>query len=215
MDLTPALSEYVTSVSPAEPDVLRKLREETARTQDADMQISPDQGMFFQFLIRASGAKRCLEIGVFTGYSSISMALALPDDGRITACDKDPEWTAIARRYWRAAGVEHKIDLRLAPALATLDALIANGEAGTYDFVFIDADKSNYDNYWERSLVLTRPGGIIAVDNVLWYAKVIDQSVQDQDTVAIRAFNRKVAADPRVFAVMLPMRDGVTLGYKR
>ncbi len=166
-------------------------------------------------LVHLLGARRTLEVGVFTGYSSLSVALALPDDGRIIACDVSEEWTAIARRYWREAGVEHKIDLRLRPALQTLDDLIALGQGGTFDFAFIDADKENYANYFERALVLLRPGGLIAVDNVLWSGRVIDKSVKDADTRAIRAFNDKLKSDERVWISMLPIRDGLTLACKK
>mgnify|MGYP001010083997 CR=1 FL=1 len=210
----PELTAYLQRFSLKEPDVLRRLREETASNPQAGMQISPDQGQFFQFLIRATGAKKCLEIGVFTGYSSTAVALALPADGRLVACDVSDEWTSMARRYWREAGVVAKVDLRLGPAVETLDAMIANGESGTFDFAFIDADKPNYWNYWERTLTLLRPGGVIAVDNVLWHARVFNEAVQDETTLLMREFNRKVHDDPRVFMFLLPMRDGITLAYK-
>jgi caffeoyl-CoA O-methyltransferase len=179
------------------------------------MQISPDQGQFMALLIHLLGARRTLEIGVFTGYSSLAVALALPEDGRIIACDVHEEWTSVARRYWREAGVEKKIDLRLRPALETLDALIAGGEGGRFDFAFIDADKQNYANYFERALVLVRPGGLIAIDNVLWSGRVIDPAVRDADTLAIRAFNEKLHGDERVWLSMLPVRDGLTLACKK
>ena len=214
LNFTPQLAEYIRSVSLKEPDVLRRLRGETAQLPDFQMQISPEQGQFFRFLIHATAAKRCLEVGVFTGYSSISVALALPDDGHITACDVSAEWTNIARRYWREAGVERKIELHLAPALETLDSLIADGRAGSYDFAFIDADKPNYPHYWEKCLVLVRQGGVITVDNVLWSGKVADESVNDESTRILRDFNRKVSVDPRVDATLLAMRDGISLAYK-
>jgi caffeoyl-CoA O-methyltransferase len=194
--------------------VLGRLREETASNPQAGMQISPDQGQFFQFLIRATRARKCLEIGVFTGYSAASVALALPSEGRLVACDVSEEWTNVARRYWRESGVDQKVDLRLGPALETLDSMIANGESGSFDFAFIDADKPNYWNYWERVLTLLRPGGVVAVDNVLWHARVFDAAVQDETTRIMREFNRKVYEDPRVFMFLLPMRDGITLACK-
>lgn len=214
LNFTSHLADYIRSVSLKEPEVLKRLRDETASLPDAEMQISPEQGQFFRFLIQATGAKRCLEIGVFTGYSSTCMALALPEDGQLTACDVSPEWTAIARRYWREAGVEHKVHLRLAPALETLDNLIAAGHAGSYDFAFIDADKPNYFHYWERALALVRKGGVITVDNVLWSGRVADETVNDLSTRTIRDFNRMVAADSRVDTTLLAMRDGITLAYK-
>ena len=161
------------------------------------------------------GARKTIEIGVFTGYSSLVVALALPEDGRVIACDINEEWTAVARRYWREAGVERKIDLRLRPALQTLDDLIALGQAGSFDFAFIDADKENYESYYERCLTLVRPGGLIAVDNVLWSGRVIDAADQDKDTRAIRAFNEKLKSDERVWLSLLPIRDGVTLACKK
>jgi predicted O-methyltransferase YrrM len=202
-------------VTPREPDVLRRLREETASLPNAGMQISPEQGQFMTLLVHLLDARRTLEVGVFTGYSSLSVALALPEDGHIIACDVSEEWTAIARRYWREAGVERKIDLRLRPALQTLDDLIALGQAGSFDFAFIDADKENYADYYERALVLLRPHGLIAVDNVLWSGRVIDKSVKDADTRAIRAFNEKLKADERIWLTMLPIRDGLTLACKK
>ncbi len=198
-----------------EPDVLRRLREETAPLPMARMQISPEQGQFMGLLTRLLGARMTLEVGVFTGYSSISVALALPADGKIIACDVSEEWTSIARRYWVEAGVAHKIDLRLRPAVETLDALLAKGRAGSFDFAFIDADKSNYLNYYERCLELLRPGGLIAVDNVLWHGSVIDPAKQDEDTLAIRRFNLLVSEDERVWVSLLPLSDGLTLAMKR
>lgn len=179
------------------------------------MQIGPEQGQFMAFLLRLMGAKRCLEIGVFTGYSSLAAALALPEDGRIIACDVSEEWTAIARRYWREAGVEGKIELRLGPALDTLDQLLGEGEAGRFDFAFIDADKENYLSYYERVLPLLRSGGLIAVDNVLWSGRVADPEVADADTVAIRHFNDCLHRDERVDLCVVPIGDGLTLARKR
>ena len=213
--ITDSLWDYMRRVTLREPSILRRLREETASQPQANMQISPEQGQFMALLIHLLNARKTLEIGVFTGYSSLSVALALPDDGRVIACDVNEEWTSIARRYWREAGVEKKIDLRLKPALATLDDLIATGQGGQFDFAFIDADKENYANYFERALVLVRPGGLIAIDNVLWYGRVIDPAVTDADTKAIRAFNEKLHSDERVWLSMLPVRDGLTLACKK
>ncbi len=207
--------EYLLSVSLREAEVLTQLRQETARHPASIMQISPDQGQFMAFLVKLLGAKKTLDIGVFTGYSSLVVALALPEDGRVIACDRDPEATKIARRYWQAAGVEHKIDLRLAPALETLDRLIAEGQAGSFDFAFIDADKRNYLNYYERLLSLLRPGGVIAIDNVLWFGSVADPEDTDKRTIAIREFNQKVHQDRRVEISMLSIADGLTLVMKR
>jgi len=213
--ITPEVLKYLRRVTVREPDVARRLREETAANHDAGMQISPDQGQFLALLIHLIDARKTLEIGVFTGYSSLAVALALPDDGRIIASDVSEEWTAVAKRYWREAGVEHKIDLRLRPALQTLDDLIALGQAGSFDFAFIDADKENYSHYYERCLALIRPGGLIAVDNVLWSGQVMDDSFNDADTRAIRAFNEQMNTDQRVWLSMLPIRDGLTLACKK
>ena len=209
------LLDYIGRVTLREPEILRRLREETSNHPHGEMQISAEEGQFMALLVHLLSAHRTLEIGVFTGYSSLAVALALPDDGRIIACDVSEEWTSIARRYWREAGVERKIDLRLGPALKTLDDLIAQGQGGRFDLAFIDADKSNYINYYERALVLVRPGGLIAVDNVLWDGKVIDPSVNDADTCAIRAFNESLHGDERVWLSMLPIRDGLTLACKK
>jgi predicted O-methyltransferase YrrM len=209
------LWEYMRRVTLREPELLQRLREETAVYPNSSCQISAEQGQFMGLLTRLIGARRTIEIGVYTGYSALSVALALPDDGRIIACDINEEWTSIARRYWREAGVDGKIDLRLAPALATLDGLISSGQGNQFDFVFIDADKTNYANYYERALVLLRPGGLIAVDNVLWYGRVIDSSFDDPDTRAIRAFNQQLRSDDRVWLSMLPVRDGLTLACKK
>ena len=209
------LYEYLLSVSVREPEILSRLRKETALTPDFQMQISPEQGQLMALLIRLSHATKILEIGVFTGYSSLVMALSLPQDGKIVACDISHEWTSVARRYWTEAGVVHKIDLRLAPALATLDSLLANGEAETFDFAFIDADKKNYKAYYERSLKLLRPGGLIAVDNVLWSGRVADARDTEADTESIREFNRTLYADRRIFLSLVPIGDGLTLALKR
>jgi len=209
------LRDYLLSVSLREPDVLRRLREETASHEMARMQISPEQGQLMGLLVRAIGARRAIEVGVFTGYSSIAVARALPEGGRLLACDVSAEYTAIARRYWREAGVEDKIDLRLKPANETLDQLIADGGAGEYDFAFVDADKEAYDSYFERLLRLVRPGGLITVDNVLWSGRVIDPGHDDDpDTLAIRRFNEKLLGDDRVELSMVPIGDGLTIAMK-
>ena len=213
--LTESLHHYLLSVSLREPPILARLREETAQHPLANLQIAPEQGQFMALLVRLMGVKKCLELGVFTGYSALSVALALPPDGKLIACDVNEEWTSMARRYWQEAGVAHKIALRIAPALETLDKLLANGEAGSFDFVFIDADKENYTNYYERSLELVRHGGLIVIDNVLWSGRVADPNEQDVDTVAIRRFNTKLHFDERIDLSMLPLADGLTLAYKR
>jgi caffeoyl-CoA O-methyltransferase len=210
-----ALWDYIRRVSLREHDVLRRIREATASHPHVSCQIAAEQGQFMALLIHLMGARRTLEVGVFTGYSSTAVALALPDDGRIVACDVNKEWTAMARGFWREAGVEHKIDLRLGPAVGTLDKLLAEGQAGTFDFAFIDADKENYDAYYERALQLVRKGGLIAIDNVLWHARVIDPEMKDADTLAIRALNEKLHADQRVWLSMVTIGDGVTLACKR
>ena len=215
LGLTYELADYLRSVAVREPEVLVRLREETQRTvRAAMMQITPEQGAFMRMLIGMLGARRVLEIGVYTGYSSISMALGLPKDGLITACDTSEEWTEIARRYWREAGVEDRITLHLRPALETLDDLLADGAGGTYDFAFIDADKTNYDKYYERSLDLLRAGGVIAIDNVLWGGQVIDDDDSSEMTTAIRAINQKIYGDERIEVCMVPIGDGLTLARK-
>ena len=215
LGLTYELADYLRSVAVREPEVLVRLREETQRTvRAAMMQITPEQGAFMRMLIGMLGARRVLEIGVYTGYSSISMALGLPKDGLITACDTSEEWTEIARRYWREAGVEDRINLHLRPALETLDDLLADGAGGTYDFAFIDADKTNYDKYYERSLDLLRAGGVIAIDNVLWGGQVIDDDDSSEMTTAIRAINQKIYGDERIEVCMVPIGDGLTLARK-
>jgi predicted O-methyltransferase YrrM len=202
------------SVSGPNDTVRESLREETMKLPMAMMQISVEQGHFMSLLMKLLKAKKTLEVGVFTGYSSLVVAQALPEDGRIIACDVSEEWTSIGTRHWEQAGVAHKIDLRLAPALETLDGLLAAGEAGTFDFAFIDADKSNYDAYFERALQLLRPGGVIASDNTLWGGKVADSSVQDADTVALRNLNAKLHEDNRITLSFLPIGDGLTLAMK-
>ena len=212
--LTDELTIYIRQVALREPSVLRQQREASDLHPRASMQTSPEQGQFLHLLARLTGAKKALEVGVFLGYSSTWVALALPADGRIIACDQSEEYTAQARQLWRAAGVEDKIELRLAPAIDTLDALIAEGHSGTFDFAFIDADKANYVNYYDRAMVLVRPGGLIAADNVLWEGDVTDASKTDAETEAIRAFNRKLQADDRVTLSIVPLGDGLTLACK-
>jgi predicted O-methyltransferase YrrM len=213
--LSDELLEYMLSVSLREPDLLRKLREETATKPGAQQQIVPEQGQLMAFLIQLIGAKKTLEVGVFTGYSALSVALALPPDGRVIACDINPEVTAIARRYWKDAGVDEKITLKLAPALLTINELLAAGEGGTFDFIFIDADRMNYDIYYERSLELLRPKGLIMIDNVLWYGRVLAGDAMDAETVEIDRLNRKLRDDDRISLSLLPMSDGITLVMKK
>ncbi|BAY44181.1 O-methyltransferase family protein [Scytonema sp. HK-05] len=213
--LEKSIYEYLQSVSLREPEILAQLRQETAQHPRSRMQITPEQGQFMSLLVQLMGAKKTLDIGVFTGYSSLVVALALPPEGKVVACDLSEEYTAIARRYWQQAGVADKIELHIAPALDTLDKLIAQGEAGTFDFAFIDADKNNYDNYYERSLQLLRPGGLIAIDNVLQSGRVADPQEQDKITNSIRAFNQKLHQDPRITMSLVPIADGLTLALKR
>ena len=215
LNMSDTLFAYLREHSVREPDVLTRLREETGKLPLAAMQIAPEQGQFMQLLVKALGIRRALEVGVFTGYSSLCVALAMPEDGRITACDIDEDFTAIARRYWKAAGVDHKIDLRIAPALKTLDALIEDGLQEQFDFAFIDADKTGYKDYYERALTLLRRGGLIAVDNTLWNGNVADPDNNTEDTQAIRALNTHIHADERVDICMLPIGDGLTLALKR
>ncbi len=209
------LHAYMLDTMLREDPILRALREETARMPDAQMQIGPEQGQFMQMLARVMHAKKYLEIGVFTGYSSLALAQALPAGGRVVACDVSPEYTAIARRYWERAGVAGKIDLRLGPALDTLDDLLAHGEQETFDLAFVDADKANADLYYERCLRLLRSNGVLLVDNVFWSGKILDASVNDADTTALRAINAKAGKDDRVDATLLPICDGILMVRKR
>jgi len=215
LQLTERLRAYVLKHGARETAVQRRLRATTQRMPRASMQIGAEQGALLALLVRLMGAQRCIEIGTFTGYSALAVALALPPRGKIVCCDLSDEWTAIARRYWRRARVTHKIDLRLGPALATLDALLARGGAGRYDFAFIDADKESYDAYYERCLQLVRSGGLIAADNTLWGGTVAYPFATDPDTRALRAFNRKLHGDRRVELALLPVGDGLTLALKR
>ena len=208
------LYAYLLDNSLCEPEILRRLREENASHPKAEFQIAPEQGQFMRLLVQVLGVRRAIEVGVFTGYSALSVALAMPPGGRLVACDVSEEFTNIAKRYWEEAGVAQKIDLRLGPALETLDSLIRAGQAGSYDFVFIDADKVNYLAYYERALSLVRSGGLVAIDNTLWYGYVADDANNDSDTISIRALNRRILEDNRVLASLLPLADGLTLALK-
>ena len=212
--ITSDLAAYIRNVSLREPDVVRRLREETAGHPEANMQVSPEQGQFLGLLAHLMGARRTLEVGVFTGLSSLHVALALPPEGRLIACDVSEEYTSIARRYWREAGVADKIDLRIGPAVETLDELLSDGAEGSFDFAFVDADKENYIGYYEYAIKLLRPGGLVIADNVLWYGKVIDPDITDKDTVAIRAFNQYLKNDTRITLSVIPIGDGFTLAVK-
>jgi caffeoyl-CoA O-methyltransferase len=213
-EVTPALGDYIRAVILREAPILVRLREETARNPHAGLQVSPEQGQFLALLARLVGAKQTLEVGTFTGYSSLCVAMALPEDGRIVACDVSEEWTSVARRYWKEAGVENQIDLRLGPAIGTLRRLIEEGRGNTFDFAFIDADKANYQAYFDCAVELVRSGGLIVIDNVLWHGKVIAPEAQDRDTLAVREFNRKLHADRRVEISLAPIGDGLTLARK-
>lgn len=215
LNLDDTLYRYLLDVSLREHPVLAELRAANRGHPRASMQIAPEQGQLMALLVKLIGARRTIEIGTFTGYSALAVALALPEDGRVLACDVSREYTDTARGYWRKAGVEHKIDLRLAPALDTLDGLIARHESDNFDFAFIDADKTGYDGYYERCLTLLRQGGLIAVDNVLWGGSVADPSDQRPSTLAIRAINALVAHDQRVSASLVPIGDGLFLVRKR
>ncbi len=215
IEIDDRLHDYILAHSLREPEVLRRLREETAKLPGANMQIGPEQGQFMALLVELIGARRTIEIGTFTGYSALVVALALPPEGRVVACDVSADYTAVARRYWAEAGVADKIELHLAPALETLDRLLAEDQAASFDFAFIDADKVNYNAYYERALALLRPGGLIAIDNVLWNGKVVDEAGADPDTRAIQALNTALKDDSRVTISLLPLGDGLTLARKR
>ena len=214
IELNQSLRDYLINVSVKESGVLKDLREETLQLDEFQMQISPEQGSFLSFLVKLINAKHTLDIGVFTGYSSLVVALQLPQNGYVTACDTNEEWTEIAQKYWKEAKVEDKIDLHIAPAVETLEKLISNGNEGLYDFSFIDADKINYKHYFEQSLTLVRKGGVIAIDNVLWGGRVLDNSDTEPATRAIREFNSKLYKDDRVAISMIPIGDGLTLAQK-
>ena len=213
--LTDDLYDYYLDVAIREDEVHRRLREETGKLENAQMQISPEQGQFMTLFVAAMGAKTALEIGTFTGYSALCIAEGLPDDGELIACDIDEEWPSFGKRYWAEAGVGHKVEFRAGPASDTLSALIAEGREGDFDFVFIDADKRGLEDYYEKSLRLVRPGGVIAVDNTLWSGKVADPSVSDEATKSIRGFNARVIDDQRVSLSLVPIGDGLTLLRKR
>lgn len=213
--LTDELYAYMRSVSLREPEILRRLREETSHDPMSMMQISPEQGQFMSMLIKLLGARRTLEVGVFTGYSSLCVALALPPDGKLIACDVSKKWTDVAWRYWQEGGVADIVELHLAPAIETMDHLLAHHEAEKFDFIFIDADKDNYDGYYERALSLLRAGGLMAIDNVFWGGRVADPRERGKDTLAVRALNEKIRGDERVDLSMIPIGDGLTLARKR
>ncbi len=215
LPLDDRLYDYLLRHSLREPEALAKLRAETASHPKVNMQIAPEQGQFMQMLVRLLGVRRAIEVGVFTGYSSLAVALAMPADGRLLACDVSEEFTAIARRHWQSAGVADRIELVLAPARQTLDARLAAGESGLYDFAFIDADKTSYLAYYERLMSLVRPGGLIVVDNTLWGGEVANPGNRDEDTVALREFNDVLLADPRIDLSLLPLGDGLTLARRR
>jgi predicted O-methyltransferase YrrM len=215
LGLPDELQAYLVAHGVREPEPLQRLRAETAKLPQHDMQIAPEQGALMAMLVRLTNARRCLELGTFTGYSAMAVALALPPDGRITCCDVSRKWTDIAKRHWTDAGVADRIDLRLGPALDTLDQLLTDGRAGSYDFAFIDADKRNYPAYYERVVQLLRPGGLVAIDNVFWGGEVADASVDDDDVRAVRQLNDTIRDDERVDVVMVPIADGLTLARKR
>jgi predicted O-methyltransferase YrrM len=215
IELNESTYNYLLSVSLKEPQVLQELRRETATLSNAVMQIAPEQGQFMSLLVKLLNVRKALEVGVFTGYSSLCVALALPEDGKLIACDVSDEYTSMACRYWEKAGVAEKIDLHIAPALDTLDKLIAMGESNSFDFAFIDADKSNYPHYYDRILELLRPQGLILVDNVLWSGKVANTEIKDNRTQQIRNFNEKLYRDDRIDLSLLPIADGLTLAMKK
>jgi predicted O-methyltransferase YrrM len=209
------IEKYVLELTPRETPTAGRLREETAALPRGSMQIGPDQAAFMGILVRNLGARRALEIGTFTGYSAMAVASALPEDGRLVCCDVSEEWTSVARRYWREAGLEGKIELRLGPALETATAMLKDGAAGSFDFAFIDADKMSYDAYYEVCLKLVRPGGLIALDNMLWKGKVVDAANEDEETKALHALNLKIRDDARVEACLLTVGDGLMLARRR
>jgi len=209
-----AVTRYIRETLVHETGAQRRLREETAKHPQAVMQISPEQGAFLKFLVKAMGMRHTLEVGVFTGYSSLAVALALPAEGTVTACDVSEEFTAVARRYWSEAGVAHKVSLRIAPAADSLRALIHEGKTGTYDFAFIDADKPSYDTYYELALTLLRPGGVMMLDNMLYHGQVHDSQFHDASSNVLRELNLKIASDQRVASCLLPVTDGIQLVAK-
>ncbi|PPR22319.1 MAG: putative O-methyltransferase [Alphaproteobacteria bacterium MarineAlpha10_Bin3] len=212
--MTDALYGYYLNASLREPDILARLRAKTAERSEGDMQISPEQGQFMAFLIRLTGARRAIEIGTYTGYSALCVALAMPKGSRMVTCDRRPEWPRVGQPFWREAGVDDIIDLRIGKALDTLDAMIAAGESGSYDFAFIDGDKKNYVNYYEQCLILLRPGGVIAIDNMLWSGRLVNDALDDPASNAIRALNIRIRDDSRVDSSLLPIGDGLALVRK-
>jgi len=214
LNMTEALYAYLLQTGLREHALLQELRQATSSLELARMQIAPEQGQFMSFLVKLLGVKRIIEVGVFTGYSSLSMAMALPEDGELIACDVNEEWTTMAREYWLKADVDHKISLRLAPAVSTLQGLLEDGEADQFDLAFIDADKAAYDDYYESCLKLVHKGGLILLDNTLWGGSVADVSDQMEDTCAIREMNEKIQNDARVDMCLLPVADGLTLVRK-
>lgn len=215
VELTTAVLEYVRANSVRDCELLRELREETARMPYPTMQVPPEQAQFMALLVRLMRARKALEVGVYTGYSALCTAQALPPDGRLVAIDLSEEWTAVARKYWARAGVEDRIDLRIGDARDVLSDLVNDGEAGSFDFAFIDADKESYDFYYERALELLRPGGLLLLDNTLWSGRVADPTVDDPETNSLRAINARLVHDERVDLSMLPFADGLTLALKR
>jgi predicted O-methyltransferase YrrM len=215
MGLPEDLQAYLVRHGVREAEILKRLRDETAQLPQHNMQIAPEQGALLALLIELTGARRCIEIGTFTGYSSLVVAMAMPADGTIVCCDISDEWTSVARRYWAEAGVADRVDLRLGPAIETMDELLAGGAEGTFDFAFVDARKKEYPEYHERVVRLLRSGGLAAYDNVLWGGSVVDESMQDEETLGVRRLNERLAADERVSIAMLPVADGVTLARKR
>lgn len=209
------LHDYLMSISLRESAPFRELREETSKLEYSNMQTAPEQGQLMRMLVQLMGARRAIEVGTFTGYSAMCVASGLPDDGELIACDVKDEWVNIGRAYWKQAGLADKIDVRIAPALETLDELIEAGQRGTFDFAYIDADKEHYIDYYERCLELLRIGGLVGVDNTLWGGSVIDESNQEESTVAIREFNQHLADDDRVDLTIVPVGDGLTLARKR
>ncbi len=211
----PSIYDYLLENSLREDELLFELRKVTAEDPMARMQIAPEQGQFMALLVNLLSAKRIIEVGTFTGYSALCMARALPEDGELICCDVSTAWTTIAKDFWQRAKVDHKIQLHIAPANKTLENLIQTGRSGQFDMAFIDADKENYDQYYEQCLQLLRPNGLILLDNMLWSGRVADDQFQDEDTVAIRALNCKVRDDERVEISLLPVADGITLARKR
>jgi len=212
--MTDPLYDYYLESSLREPKILARLRDATLAHPEAGMQISPEQGQFMRFIVRLIGASRAIEIGTYTGYSALSVALALPDNGALVACERREEFTKIGQPFWQEAGVSERIDLRIGKAVETLEAMIGAGEAGTYDFAFIDGDKKNYINYYELCMQLVRQGGLIAIDNALWSGRLVDKTLDDPASTAIRTLNEKIRDDERVDMSLLPIGDGLMLARR-